>query len=302
MIGFIITILCFYFIGRTLLEYKIDLSLLLNAAFLIYFPLALLVYTLLVALNVLSWKWVLDFFSDEKINYKTTFIVYSKSNIAKYLPTNTMHFVARNIIGNRQGWKHTNIALSSVIETAVILITGGLLAIVFRYSDSVALLKGFLYKEDHKIQFYMLFGLVLLLAVLIAIWGFKRKKGSSNKLKLFSTKEFLFLFFRMFIVYSFQFVVLGFLLFVILSMYGNMSFSYDILFNVVSIYIFGWIAGFIVPGSPGGIGVREAVLLLLLNPFFGEQAVSLSIIVHRILSILGDCLVYFVGLFFKNRR
>ena len=46
------------------------------------------------------------------------------------------------------------------------------------------------------------------------------------------------------------------------------------------------------PGASGGIGVREFALLLLLSPFYSKDLVVTVIVVHRIITILGDLLAY----------
>ncbi|MEO0754029.1 MAG: hypothetical protein AAFY85_04445 [Pseudomonadota bacterium] len=49
-----------------------------------------------------------------------------------------------------------------------------------------------------------------------------------------------------------------------------------------------WLAGFLTPGSPAGLGVREVVLLVLLGPNLGaSEAVALAAI-YRVSTILGD--------------
>ena len=57
-----------------------------------------------------------------------------------------------------------------------------------------------------------------------------------------------------------------------------------------------WIAGYLVPGAPGGLGVREAVMLLLFAPMVGPGvAVGISISM-RVANMLGDGLAFLCGM------
>lgn len=61
----------------------------------------------------------------------------------------------------------------------------------------------------------------------------------------------------------------------------------------IGAYAASWIIGFVTPGSPGGIGVREALLILILQMYISEsQAVTLAL-VFRIITTLGDILFFF---------
>jgi uncharacterized membrane protein YbhN (UPF0104 family) len=53
----------------------------------------------------------------------------------------------------------------------------------------------------------------------------------------------------------------------------------------IGVSTLSWLAGFLAPFSPGGVGVREAAIVLLLNPFMaGPQAVIVALL-SRVLSL-----------------
>jgi uncharacterized membrane protein YbhN (UPF0104 family) len=61
-----------------------------------------------------------------------------------------------------------------------------------------------------------------------------------------------------------------------------------------------WTAGYLLPGAPGGLGVREAVSIALLTPILGAgTAVALSITM-RLSTTLGDGLAFLVGLLLQR--
>ena len=51
-----------------------------------------------------------------------------------------------------------------------------------------------------------------------------------------------------------------------------------------------WLTGFLVPGASGGLGVREATMLLLLTPQIGEPTALALALSTRLITTLGDVL------------
>ncbi len=70
--------------------------------------------------------------------------------------------------------------------------------------------------------------------------------------------------------------------------------------QAVPAYPVAWLAGFLLPGAPAGLGVREAALLALLDQAVTPEALGGAIIVHRVITAVADGLValvaYFAGL------
>ena len=61
-------------------------------------------------------------------------------------------------------------------------------------------------------------------------------------------------------------------------------------------FILAWLAGFITPGAPAGIGVREGVLLFLLEGLAPETELLLLVLLSRLVSVLGDLLFFLIAL------
>lgn len=54
------------------------------------------------------------------------------------------------------------------------------------------------------------------------------------------------------------------------------------------IYIVAWFIGFVTPGAPAGLGIREAVMLLLAGYRFSEADMLMTVLLCRVISTLGD--------------
>ena len=61
-------------------------------------------------------------------------------------------------------------------------------------------------------------------------------------------------------------------------------------------YLFSWIIGFITPGAPGGIGIREAVMMLMCGSFLDTNTIMLYAVTMRLISTFGDIAAFLVGL------
>ena len=62
------------------------------------------------------------------------------------------------------------------------------------------------------------------------------------------------------------------------------------------------VIGFITPGSPGGVGVREAISLYLLKGMINETVILSGIVIMRISSIIGDFIAYAALLIFLRMK
>ena len=56
----------------------------------------------------------------------------------------------------------------------------------------------------------------------------------------------------------------------------------------IAVFSAAWIAGFLAPGAPAGLGVREAILLAGLGPLFGAATAVEVAIFFRVLSVAAD--------------
>ena len=53
-----------------------------------------------------------------------------------------------------------------------------------------------------------------------------------------------------------------------------------------------WTLGFLTPGAPSGIGVREAVLVFLLSPLVGSAEAIILSILFRLVTVGGDVMFW----------
>jgi uncharacterized membrane protein YbhN (UPF0104 family) len=67
-------------------------------------------------------------------------------------------------------------------------------------------------------------------------------------------------------------------------------------FYVIGIYALGWIAGYITIFAPGGLGIRESVLVLLLGSMIEPELAIVYASIHRFMFIIAEIFLGVVSL------
>lgn len=65
--------------------------------------------------------------------------------------------------------------------------------------------------------------------------------------------------------------------------------------------VLAWAAGFLTPGAPAGVGVREVVLYMLLSQLVSQPELLAAVVLARMVSVCGDVLFY-IGAVGAGRR
>jgi glycosyltransferase 2 family protein len=65
--------------------------------------------------------------------------------------------------------------------------------------------------------------------------------------------------------------------------------------TAIGAFALAWAAGFVLPGAPAGLGIREAVLVALVAPLGGAGPAIAAILLHRLLTALVDGAAAAVG-------
>jgi len=66
--------------------------------------------------------------------------------------------------------------------------------------------------------------------------------------------------------------------------------TWELLPQVVGLFVMSWAIGFVTPGAPAGLGVREAIMLMFLGGVLDQNILTTSAIVYRLFCIVGDVL------------
>jgi hypothetical protein len=146
--------------------------------------------------------------------------------------------------------------------------------------------------------------LVLIVAVLIAAFSFApvlaRKKGVL--LPLQGIGQHLRVLWPCYALYVLFFLVTGTLLAVLVTTVAGGPINIRLFGVVITIFSCSWIAGYVTPGAPGGIGVREAIIIFSLAGLVGEAQATLVALLFRCITVGGDVIFYLLSLKFPVSR
>lgn len=294
-IGFLIMLASLAFIVDMLLKFDLSyLNQLNKFNFFSSIILSSLLYGIFFLLLPIGWMYILNILSPESAKVKTNKIIflYAKSNLMKYLPGNVMEFIGRNIFGNQYGIKQYDLALSSVLETILIIASSVLVGLVFSSEMFFKIKSEF--ETRFSIHFHSEIFLVIIFLFGLAflfLFYFKREKIKFEIKKIlikYNLKNALFKIFSVYVFHCILFIAFSFSLVLILVMNFEINLNFDNFKIITSAFCFSWILGFVTPGAPGGLGVKEAALFTLLSPFFSSEITLTATLIHRLVSILGD--------------
>ncbi|HNS81532.1 MAG TPA: hypothetical protein PKM67_08755 [Kiritimatiellia bacterium] len=230
------------------------------------------------------WGGLLRVCGATKFAMRTTLWLYAQTQIAKYLPGNIMHFAGRHAAARSRGVAHAPLAAAAMMEF------GGLIAA----AGGVALIGLSLSAGDGQrtvmvrlavISLIVLLGLSALICLVPRTAVFRRLGGG--------------VLVPIVVARGLSVAILGYVVFFLI---GGMSCI--LLANALSgdgfhgsgsilfAYAVSWIMGFITPGAPGGLGVREAALSGLLTAQLGAAPAVLAALLFRGVTVGADVLFY----------
>lgn len=238
--------------------------------------------------------------SGVQASFGSTQVVFAISQFGKYLPGNVGQHVGRVVLAKR-----ANIPVPVTLSTIfieILFVIGvsaalGLLALVYILDDTAVRLQ----VENAKTLLAM--GIVMMLflpwlcirvanrffpEVMTRLSGGYKITPPSLMTAIFGS-----------ILFLISFLALG----LALKLHSQYFFGVEKLgvLQFTGLFSIAWLAGYIMPGAPGGLGVRESMMLLLLSPFIGEgAAIGLSITL-RLTTTLADGFAFIAAMFFRDR-
>jgi len=296
-LGRILMVVSLGFVVRAVIQYDVDFSQLASPLVVA----ALLLLALLIAANVLFssavFTWLLGVISGLKINRQLSVHVFCSANLYKYLPGNVMHFVGRNRLAAETELTHPQVAFATVIDVIFLCIAAAIISVT-----SVA--EYFLqYLSDFTIPVYLWIiaavGLLLFVAACVVFRKKLRKAWQSfNTMRRRITVPAAI---KLVLANALRLLVPS-LTYVVTLMVLGQSITWGMLPRVVGLYAMSWVVGFLMPGAPGGLGVREFVMITFMGSELSHAILLSSVIIHRIIYILGDILAFGASAIYARRN
>ena len=292
IIGNILMVISIIFIILYFVNSDIDFTVFLNWDILaITLGMGLVVSSGIILL-ALAWRKNLQMFTQKHLGIQEILVLYTRSNLARYIPGNVMHIASRNILGSEYELSQKNMVVSSGLEILLqILVTLALIFIMVADTLENTIRKAV---EDGMIRYeFLILIAVGICAIVVAAIFFLIKRKNTITLRpakmLISAGYYA----GFCLINAFAFVML-------IAVYEHGLSGYNIL-SLGGYYLLAWLLGLITPGAPGGLGIREYVLLMLFTPIFPRNDMLVIIVIMRVITVLGDIFAYLVGLIIKSR-
>jgi uncharacterized membrane protein YbhN (UPF0104 family) len=216
------------------------------------------------------------------------------SQFAKYLPGNVGHHVGRTLLAERYGLTISATVTSMLTDTALVLISG-LICSLPSLSFLVSVLS-----EQHATTAANLLIVSVIAAVAFTACTLALGPLRSRAITVAARFRTLFegfasvrIILPALALHAFSFVIGAIALWLLCHYFAQTPLA--LLPAFVGIYSAAWLAGFVIPGAPAGLGVREAMLLAGMSSVMPSDAALMSTALFRVVTITGDGLAFMIG-------
>ncbi len=225
------------------------------------------------------------------IQFPKAFWIISTSQIAKYVPGGIWYTLGRVFLCKTEKIRGEIIVLSVILETCILMLTNLVLFLIsLIFFRDAAVLHPLL-----SVVFIVVLLIILYPPLLNWLLNVALKIMKRPLIKL----EIKYLHMLRLCVYFFGVwlaQIIGF--FLLINSIYPMSASQ--IFSLAAAYTLSWITGFIVLFAPGGLGVREGMMSLLLSSQLPlPLAIAMSFIA-RVWIIVFEVIMFFLGLLVKR--
>jgi len=198
--------------------------------------------------------------------WSSTLKIYGLSQLAKYVPGNIFHLAGRQALAMAAGLQARPLIKSAAWELGSIAVAGAAFGVLVLPLIWTSLN-----------QFVAVSVFALLLVVIFVTLTTAISKSAAVAL-----------------LWQVLFLSISGLVFVGTLLLVDHDSVYPLIPCLCGSFVVAWLLGLLTPGAPAGVGVREAVLLYLLEGLIAPQALLLSIVFGRLVTVLGD-LVFFTA-------
>ena len=299
VVGITTILLSLIFIIKVFLSFDIEFSSLFSPKYILFLGISLLATVLAIMFNAFGWKITIEFFSGNKVNFLPAFHTYAKSNLGKYLPGNVGHYASRQLFGASLGMSQTQLAVASVFEIMYFVITALLLSFVLTRNKIYSIAKS-LFPALNILLFLSVGAVLGISATAILLFFFRKNSCLKEILTLIRTRGFWCLLLKNLLITSANFLIGGLSFILIVGI--NVTIIANSTAVIFAAYVASWLIGFVIPGAPGGIGVREAVLTFMLSHLYMEEIILTAAVFQRLTMVGGDVMAWIISAILLKKR
>lgn len=224
-------------------------------------------FAILSATLGVSWRYLLQA-EGFAISMNFAISIFGKSQIAIYIPSKLVNLEGRQTLAINAGCSHQTLIKSTIWEIFLHAFAAGFMgSLLLVYAVPSGLIK-----------FYALILTIIFSFALPSIYRLIEKD------RIFALSGYM--------VFH---LVSGVMFAYLISHLSHHQLSINLLAMIAGAYCLAWLSGFILPGAPSGLGVREVGLYLLISPWVDDKVLLNAIVASRIIITLGDIGFYLIG-------
>ena len=222
------------------------------------------------------------------VNRPLALAVYTESNVYKYIPGGVMYVAGRNRLAVEvDELSHGKVALATILEGVGMVIGVVVVAVVFAFDYSVTYVR--------QMDILPILLMILILALLIAapiVYFLRHRIGGGIKTLTSNMETINFVVIAKRVGFSIILMFLYSVTFLMTLMILGQELTLGLGFAIIGLYLLAWLAGFLTPGAPSGLGVREVVMIMFLGDFVSVTVLTAAMVMHRVLTVIGDVGAY----------
>lgn len=218
------------------------------------------------------------------------------TQIAKYVPGNIAQHIGRTTVALVHGMS-APLFVSSVLAESILLLAASLVTglLSFSFSPPPLPVVGFSLTNLLLLSIFILGSFAVVLPLLIRYMPnlvrqfsrFEKKNSFTIPTPTVTAAA------KAFALYCLSYLVLGVSLWIIASGHGGLV-NLNI-FLLTASFTLAWLAGYLAPGAPAGLGVREGALVMMLSNTGPAEHVLTVVIAARFATILADAISFAVS-------
>lgn len=260
-------------------------------------------YALVIPISAWAWQALLRGQNENRPLPELT-VIMAVTQLAKYVPGNIAQFAGRMIVSVRAGMSARAVASTIVHEQVLAIAASVVVGLLALYLAGVS---APLSLPAHAAWLVALAVLLMTMVVVLAVRRFPPEQLLAHRSMLVRLAGKLggmpgpSVVASAFTAYCLNYLLVGLGLWLIAM---QMGLGDEINFALAtSVFALSWSLGFLTPGAPAGLGVREGIMALLLagSPAPAAQ-ILLFILVVRIATVLGDAACFGVGWVWSVKR
>ena len=291
IIGNIVMIAALAFVVKKLFDMDISISQFRDVKVIVSLVLCMLVTTVIIIFSCYPWLVFTRSLSGRKIPFSTAMPVYTQSNLYKYIPGNVFQYVGRNQLASDMDISHVDVACATVLDILFCVFWTGVISVVLLRR----MLAGIFSQFMGSLLIDAIIGIVVVAVIIILLrLKFKDKfKAYISRYSKAFAKENRAMLLRGAFYYLLQNIVSACMYFGCLKLIVPQADTGELIV-LTGAFMAAWIVGFVTPGAPGGIGIREGVMIFVSGDKFADRIV-LFVLVMRIASIIADLAAFIIG-------